>query len=154
MSADVLSLAPTPEARATRSHVTRWGGHEALLEQGYVAIPVVFLRGVAKLTPYRLKPTEALFIIQLMAFKWGADDPFPSYKTLADRMGITETYTRKLARSLEGKGFLVRRARIGRSNEFDLQPLFDQLVEWVHREQPSETAIPFIPTEVTASTTG
>lgn len=49
-------------------------------------------------------------------------------------MGITTAYARKLARQLETKKLLRRRVRIGTSNEFDLQPLFDVLAEQVETE--------------------
>jgi DNA-binding MarR family transcriptional regulator len=88
---------------------------------------VVFLRHYATLKPYGLTAGEALFVLQLMSFKWTSEAPFPSYKTLAKRMGITDKMARRYAAALEGKGYLKRTARIGNSNSFDLQALFDAL---------------------------
>jgi hypothetical protein len=109
-----------------RDVVTRWGGDSALLVDGFVAVPTVFLKHFSELNP-SLTPTEALFIIELMVFKWDQRAPYPSYKSLAARMGVSEVYTRKLARTLQQKGFLSREERVGATNRFDLTPLFSQL---------------------------
>lgn len=111
-----------------RSLATRWGNHDSLLESGWVGVPVAFLTNYGNLIQYGgLTAAEAMFVLQLMAFKWGEDAPFPSYSTLATRMGITDKQARRYAKALEDKGFLKRTARIGSSNCFDLQPLFDAL---------------------------
>ncbi len=114
--------------RAERDHITRWGGDKILFERGYVPVPERFLE-LAREIEYPLRPSEALFVIQLMSFKWDAEAPFPKYATIAKRMGIGEQYARKLARQLEGKGHLIRIERKGRSNAFDLSPLFRRLAK-------------------------
>jgi len=62
-----------------------------------------------------------------MVYKWDEQAPFPGYKALADRMGVSEVYARKLGRSLNAKGHIRRQPRVGQTNLFDLQPLFDRL---------------------------
>ncbi len=62
-----------------------------------------------------------------MVHKWDARLPYPAYRTIAERMGISSVYARRLARKLVMKGYLNRRLRVGRTARFDLQPLFDQL---------------------------
>ena len=47
-------------------------------------------------------------------------------------MGISVVYARKLAASLEKKGYLVREPRIGATNQFNLAPLFDRLATYVN----------------------
>ena len=64
-----------------------------------------------------------------MDFKWAANDPFPGYRTLAERMGISDKMVRRHAQSLEMKGFLQREQRPGHSNGFNLTPLFKALLE-------------------------
>jgi predicted ArsR family transcriptional regulator len=59
-----------------------------------------------------------------MSFKWDEKLPYPGFKTLAKRMGITDTQARSHARSLEQKGYLVRKMRKGQTNKFDLGKLF------------------------------
>jgi hypothetical protein len=105
------------------------GGQVALFArpQGWLGVPDSFLRNYANLKPYGLTAGETLFVLQLMAFKWSSQAPFPSYKTLAKRMGITDKQARRYAQALEGKGYLRRTARIGGSNSFDLTALFEAL---------------------------
>ncbi len=70
-----------------------------------------------------------MFLIQLLSYKWGAKHPFPKFARIAQRMGMTETAVRGYARNLEKKKCLSRIAHAGRSNEFDLTPLFVKLEE-------------------------
>ena len=97
----------------------RWGSHQ-LFEEGFVGVPTAFLRCYTKLN---VSNGEAMFVLQLMSFKWTDKAPFPSYKTLAQRMGITTEMARRHAKSLEEKRLLVRVKRTGQSNAFDLGPL-------------------------------
>jgi DNA-binding MarR family transcriptional regulator len=118
-----------------RDVVTRWGGNPRLFTKGYVPVPVVFLERGASLKPFSLSPAEMLFVISLMAHKWDSRAPFPGYRRLATWMGVSESYVRKIARSLEGKRFLQRRRRVGTTNEFDLTPLFQAFAEATREEQ-------------------
>jgi hypothetical protein len=118
-----------------RSLAKRWGNHASLLEGGWVGVPVAFLTNYGNLVQYGgLTAPEAMFVLQLMAFKWDEAAPFPSYTTLAKRMGITDKQARRYAKSLEEKGFLIRTARVGSSNSFDLQPLFNALADALKAE--------------------
>src|SRR5690349_13513506 len=83
-----------------RAFGKRWG-HRELFEKGYVGLPVLFLQHYAHLQPYPLTPSEAVFVLHLMAFKWDAKHPFPGYKTLAQQMGISDKMARRHAQSLE-----------------------------------------------------
>lgn len=121
-----------------RSHQARWGGYDQIFEDGYVPVPVTFLTYMAQMAPYILTPAEALFVIQLMAFKWDKSAPYPSYSTLADRMGVTKGYARKIARRLERKGFLERVSRKGRTNAFDLTGLFEELANHIREQREAE----------------
>jgi transposase len=60
-------------------------------------------------------------------FKWGKDSPFPSYKRIANLMGISVKMARRHAQSLEQKRLLVRQVRRGQPNRFNLEPLFQAL---------------------------
>ena len=112
---------------AKHSVVERWGGYEAILAEGFVPVPRVFLRFAEKV----LTPAETLFVIQLMSWKWDASAPFPGYGAIAERMGLSVAYTRKIARSLEGKNLLRRQVRRGQTKLFDLTPLCRRLVAQV-----------------------
>jgi hypothetical protein len=119
-----------------RKLAARWGKHHNLFSrpEGWVGVPDFFLRGHANLKPYALTSSEAMLVLQLMAFKWTEEDPFPSYARLATRMGVSMKQVRRIARSIEEKGYLKRVGRIGNSNKFDLQPLFDALAA-AHQEE-------------------
>jgi MarR-like DNA-binding transcriptional regulator SgrR of sgrS sRNA len=105
-----------------------------------VAVPTSFLGHYAHLEPNRLTSGEALFVLHLMEFKWDEDAPFPGYATLAQRMGISVKMARRHAQTLEAKKYLTRKIRVGRTNRFDLSPLFDALLNATQKEQKSETA--------------
>ena len=142
---NVVSL-PTQTAEGSsvnRKLATRWGGHEELFArpEGWVGVPDGFLRNYAKLGPYGgLTVGEAMFVVQLMAFKWTQDAPFPSYKKLARRMGISDKMVRRYAANLEAKGYLNREARIGSTNAFDLTPLFAALEKALELERKAAAA--------------
>lgn len=95
-----------------------------LLEEGFTPVPTVFLKHYAEL---KISSPEAMLILHLMSHKWDAKRPFPRFARLAARMQMSETAVRGHARSLEKKGMLKRIKRPGRSNEFDMTPLFRQL---------------------------
>jgi hypothetical protein len=113
----------------------RWGGHTEIFSDGFTALPRSFLRHAAHLQPYSLTPIQILFVAELMYHKWDERNPFPSYQTIADRMGRSVQYTRDVARSLERKGYLRRIVRVGQPNEFDLQPLFDAIAKRVAEDR-------------------
>lgn len=119
---------------STRGVATRWGGDRRILAEGFVAVPTVFLTGFDDIKPYGLTIAEALFVLELMVFKWDAKNPYPSYSTLAKRMGVSTVYARRLARSLETKGYLRRTMRKGETNQFNLQPLFEKFAEYAEKQ--------------------
>ena len=120
--------------QSKRSYASRWK-YERLFEKGYLVVPTLFLRHYAQLKPYSLTSGEALFVLHLMEFKWDSDAPFPAYKTLAARMGISDKMARRHAKSLEEKGYLKRRIRVGQTNRFDLNPLFGAVLKAVQRDK-------------------
>ena len=113
----------------------RWK-HPELFDAGFVSVPTHFLELYSKLNP-PLTSGEALFIIQLMDFKWTKAAPFPSYNTLAKRMGLSDKAVRRHAATLESKRYLQRIQRVGATNQFDLSKLFDALAtaKEKHRKQ-------------------
>ena len=107
----------TNNSKTNHALVARWGNHDALFNgrEGWVGVPDAFLRCYGKLQPYGLTTAEAMFVLQLMAYKWTEEAPFPSYTTLAKRMGVTPKMVRRYAKALEEKGYMKRKARIGSS---------------------------------------
>lgn len=112
----------------TRSFEARWK-HSELFQKGYVPVPVLFLELYSRLKPFSLTSGEAMFVLNLMQFKWTKDAPFPGYKKLAAQMGISHKMARTHAKSLEDKKLLKREMRVGQTNRFDLIPLFDALAK-------------------------
>ena len=107
--------------------VERWGGNKSVFAEGFLAIPTSLLRNLHTIGEYGLTPAELVFVLEVMSFKWGKEDPFPSYRRIADNMGVSEGYVRKIARSLEEKGFLKRKTREGMTNKFDFSSLFEEI---------------------------
>ena len=114
---------------SSKDIVSRWGGEDVVFTDGFLAVPLILLKNLQTVGEYGLSPTEFVFLLQLMTFKWDTNAPYPSYKKIAEQMGVSEVYVRKIARSLEEKKFLNRQQREGTTNEYDLQPLFDILKE-------------------------
>ena len=95
---------------------------------GFLSVPTKFFRCYTALKP-PLTSGEALFVLQLMTFKWEDAAPFPSYGRIAKTMGVTDKMARRYAQSLQRKGYLVRQYQQRAPNKFDLTRLFDALAE-------------------------
>jgi len=115
-----------------RSIASRWTA--SLAVHGWTPISDFFLDQYRQLGITNL---EAMFIVHLVRHKWTAEMPFPGFKRLAKRMGMTPTAVRAHARSLEKKGLLRRVERSGKANLFDLRPLFEKLEQRI-LPQPKE----------------
>lgn len=99
-----------------------------LEDDGHVRISTFFLENYHRLKPYSLTHGEAMFIVHLMQHKWGKDAPYPGYKMIAKRMGVSDKTARRLAKSLEDKKYLVREVRQANTNRFHLSKLITALV--------------------------
>jgi Helix-turn-helix domain len=127
MAADQKPSRPSASARhPTRSATERWGGRQILFKEGFLSVPNRFLKRYASLNP-PLTPGEALFVLQLMTFKWERAAPFPSYRRIAKAMGVTDKMARRYAQRLQKKGYLVRQFQRRAPNKFDLTGLFEAL---------------------------
>ncbi|MBX9677306.1 MAG: helix-turn-helix domain-containing protein [Gemmataceae bacterium] len=115
---------PQPQRAVQRDVAARWT--PMLSKKGWTPICDYFLDSYTRLAP-KITNLEALLIIHLMRYKWDAEAPFPGFRALSKRMGITATSARNHARSLEKKGYLKREKRVGTTNKFDLTPLFAAL---------------------------
>lgn len=128
----------------SRNLIARWGGNDSVFADGFVGVPTVLLTHMGSIGDEGLTPAEAVFALQVMSFKWDDEAPYPSYGRVARQMGVSETYARKLARSLEDKDLLIRRPREGTTNKFDFRPLFMQLAEIGEEiERGAATPLPF-----------
>lgn len=109
----------------------RWGGK--LTNEGFTPISEYFLKYYAQL-PKPITAVEAMFIVHIMMYKWDENYPFPGCKAIAKSMGVTDTTVRNYARSLEEKGYLKRIMRVGETNRYNLQPLFDAVEKKAQEE--------------------
>lgn len=111
----------------------RWG--RLLIDAGWVAFPSVFLQRQQALG---LDPLDVNILLQLADHWWERDNlPFPSKKTLADRIGVTpRTIQRRIAR-MESAGFIKRierRDRNGgnRTNRYSFAGLIKEADPFAH----------------------
>lgn len=70
-----------------------------------------------------------MFIVHLMQFKWDEAKPYPAYKTIAERMAVSDKTARRFAVNLQVKGYLQRELRVAQTNLFDLSRLMAALVD-------------------------
>lgn len=107
--------------------VDRFG--EAVAQRGFGQIPNYLLYINQFLADdKRLTPIELLVLIQLVASWWKKDElPFPSMRTLAERIGASERQIHRAISRLEKDNFLLRVKRkskgIIEANAYDLSPL-------------------------------
>jgi len=80
-----------------------------------------------------------MFIVHLMQHKWGAEAPYPGYKTIARRMDVSDKTARRLAKSLEDKKYLVREVREANTNLFHLTKLMSALVSLKKTAAPTKS---------------
>jgi hypothetical protein len=118
----LLPAAPAKKMSATE----RWGNQDGMFTVGFLVVPMKFLSHYSELG---LSGSEAMFVLQLMTFKWDAKSPFPTYATIAERMGISQKMARRYARGLELKGLLRRKFQPRSANRFDLMPLFEAVAK-------------------------
>ena len=104
----------------------RWG--DELLDKGLTCIPNLVLDLYSKLD---ITSEELLFILLAFSFKWDERNPFPSCRTIAAKMGKKKRTVQAYAQSLENKGYLIRKPRLGRSSELDFSPLLDAIKQQV-----------------------
>jgi DNA-binding MarR family transcriptional regulator len=109
-----------------------------LESDGHVQISTFFLENYHRLKPYSLTHGEAMFIVHLMQHKWGEEAPYPGYKTIAKRMGVSDKTARRLAKSLEDKKYLFREIREANTNRFHLAKLMSALVGLKKTAKPKE----------------
>lgn len=82
-----------------------------------------------------ITPTQAILILHVMSRKWDSRYPFPSVTTLSKEMGIGTSQVRSHLARLEKNNLVKRRKRIGRSNEYDVSGLMEQLEKEVQKRK-------------------
>jgi hypothetical protein len=124
---------PPPKSAAKQpaknqfDHAKRWSAYLVDGKPGYTPVPNYFLDHYHELKPFCLTHGEAMFVIHLVSFKWTEKSPYPAYKTIARKMGISDKQTRRFAKSLEQKKLLQREVKQNTTNKFHLEKLITAL---------------------------
>lgn len=106
-----------------------WGG---TTRYGFTAVSRAFLQNYRALG---LSMEEAMLVLHILDFQWGARLPFPKVETLVDMTGRSDQTIRKYLRKLRTLGLLRTVNRKGRSNQYDFSPLFVKLREIIEESR-------------------
>lgn len=117
-------------AKATKASEKKWG--KEAMGLGFCIIPSLLLKAQKRLG---LNPTQLAVLIHLADFWWdAARRPYPSKKTLAERLNLGERQVQRYIAELETAGLVQRierrAAHRGKlSNQYDLSGLVAKLKE-------------------------
>ena len=126
-TAQVIKLHPP---KATKASQRKWGA--AVIDLGFCVIPSLLVRAQRRLT---LSPTQLAVLIQLSDYWWdAARKPYPSKKTLGERLSLGPRQVQRHIADLEEMGYVRRIQRTAAhggklSNEYDLSGLVERLKE-------------------------
>ena len=112
-----------------------WG---AELGSQFTAISAYFLINYSRAG---LSATDFTFICQLFFHKWDERAPYPSLAKIAERMGVSHRYVRKVCASLESRGFVRRElSKTGGSSRYHLDGLISKFEAMKLEDDAKEVA--------------
>lgn len=122
-TADAAKIIPIDAAKARRASERKWG--KKVLERGFCIIPSLLLRGQRRLG---LNSSQLALLLHLADFWWDVDrKPWPSKRSLGERLNLRPRRVQTIVAELEKAGFVRRVKRSDhrgqRSNEYDLTGL-------------------------------
>ena len=126
-SAEVIPLRPS---KATKASERKWG--KPVMDLGFCIVPSLLLRAQPRL---KLNPTQLAVLIQIADFWWDVDrKPYPSKKSLGDRLGLSARQVQRHIAELEVMGYVKRISRTAPSrgklsNKYDLSGLVKRIKE-------------------------
>ncbi len=126
-TAKVIKL---PASNAGKKSERKWG--KPVMGLGFCIVPSLLLRAQQRL---KINPTQLAILMHLADYWWDVNHkPFPSKKTLGDRLGLGPRQVQRYIADLEEMGLVQRieRRAIHRgklSNEYDLSGLVKRLKE-------------------------
>lgn len=126
-SAQIVQLRPNKAARASER---KWG--KPVMDLGFCIVPSLLLRAQQRLG---LNPTQLAVLMHLADYWWDVDrKPYPTVKTLGERMKLGARQVRRYIAELEAAGLVKRverkAAHRGKlSNIYDLSGLVNRLKE-------------------------
>lgn len=102
---NVVPLNPKQHPQATLKVLDQKWGKETM-EANYTVLPSALLRGQARLG---INATELAVLVHLIDHWWKADEmPWPSKRTLADRLRVGEKTIQRAIAHLEEEGLIKR----------------------------------------------
>ncbi|MCH7794279.1 MAG: helix-turn-helix domain-containing protein [Proteobacteria bacterium] len=116
--------------KATKASERKWG--KPVMGLGFCIVPSLLLRAQQRL---KLNPTELAVLMHLADYWWDGDrKPYPSKKTLGERLGLSPRQVQRYIAGLEAAGLVKRVERTAwhrgkLSNEYDLTGLVKRLKE-------------------------
>jgi hypothetical protein len=119
-----------PQKANLKASERKWG--KKVLESGFCIVPSLLLKAQRRLG---INPTQLALLMHLADHWWDANrDPFPSKKTLGDRLGICPRQVQRYVAELEAAGLAKRierkAAHRGKlTNAYDLSGLVKRLKE-------------------------
>ena len=129
---DVTNIVPLKPKQAPEESQKilnqKWG--QETMDANYAVIPSALLRGQARLG---INAIELALLIHLIDHWWKPGEmPWPSKKTLAERLRVGEKTVQRAMAHLQEEGLISRNARFNKtgartSNEYDLAPLVERL---------------------------
>lgn len=117
----------------------RWG--DGLLDRGTVWFPVLLFEVYHLLG---ISEEELVFIQQAFCYKWDDRNPYPSFSTIAAKMGKAKRRIQQYAKSLEEKKLMERKPRLGSSSELNFSPLLAamrKILQGMKNSSPPETPV-------------
>ena len=124
-TAEVIDLHPP---KATKASQRKWGA--AVIRLGFCVIPSLLVRAQQRLA---LSPTQLAVLIQLSDYWWDANrKPYPSKKTLGERLRLSPRQVQRHIADLEAMGYVRRIQRTAAhggklTNTYDLSGLVERL---------------------------
>lgn len=137
-NAEVVELRPV---KAKKASERKWG--KQTMDLGFCIIPSLLLRSQRRLG---LNPTQLAVLLHLADYWWDVDrKPYPTKKTLGDRLSLGPRQVQRYVAELETAGFLkrIQRTAPGRgkiSNEYDLSGLVAKLQKLAPEFRAAEEA--------------
>ena len=116
--------------KATKASERKWG--KAVMGLGFCIGPSLRLRAQQRPKP---SPTQLAVLMHLADYWWDVDrKPYPSKKTLGERLGLSPRQVQRYTAELEAAGLVKRIERTARhrgklSNKYDLSGLVKRLKE-------------------------
>ena len=142
-TAAASNVIPIRPAKTTeRASDKKWG--KRVMDLGFCVVPSLMLRAQHRLG---LNPTQLSVLMQLCDFWWDNErKPYPSKKTLAERLSLSARQVQRYIAELEKAGLvqrIERRAGHGGklTNIYDLGGLVDRLKELEPEFQDVEKAV-------------